>query len=172
MKKLLLFAIVILGFSAASFGQISTFATAASSATIITPLSITKVGGADLKFGNIVADEDGGTVTVTTEGERSASGLTLPAATLGVFQAAQFTVTGLANSTYSITTPDAFTVVGPEGSTAMGVSTFVTNPTPTGTLSSEGSQTIKVGATLTVNANQVAGTYTNAADLKITVAYN
>jgi len=39
-------------------------------------------------------------------------------------------------------------------------------------LSSGGSQTLTVGATLNVAAGQVAGTYTNASGVPVTVNYN
>jgi len=174
MKNLMKFfalAVVILGFSAISFGQGSASATspaATTTATIITPITISKTG--DLNFGNIIADADGGTVTVTTNGTSSASGLTLPSATQGTITNASFLVSGLASATYSITLPDDITL-SDGASHTMSVGTFVSDPTPTGTLDG-GSETIKVGATLTVGASQAAGTYTNTSDLKVTVAYN
>ena len=54
----------------------------------------------------------------------------------------------------------------------MTVDNFVSNPSGTGLLSASGSQTVNVGATLNVAANQVAGTYENTTDLKVTVNYN
>lgn len=171
MKKLvLLFTGLILMAIAAKNVEAQTNATASAetSATIITPIAISKT--ADLNFGNIVAGT-AGTVTVETNDSRSSTGgVTLPAATPGTFTAAQFTVTGLANATYSITVPSSFNVTS--GSDQMEVNTFVTDPTPTGTLDVTGAQTVKVGATLAVGANQQAGTYVNTADLVITVAYN
>jgi hypothetical protein len=53
----------------------------------------------------------------------------------------------------------------------MTVGTFTSTPTATGLLTL-GAQEILVGATLNVGANQVAGVYTNASDLSVTVAYN
>lgn len=150
--------------------QTNATASAETSATIITPIAISKT--ADLNFGNIVAGT-AGTVTVGTNDSRSSTGgVTLPAATPGTITAAQFAVTGLASATYSITTPSSFNVTRSSGSETMEVNTFVTDPTPTGTLDGSGAQTVKVGATLEVGANQQAGTYVNAADLVITVAYN
>jgi len=54
----------------------------------------------------------------------------------------------------------------------MTVSSFVSNPSSTGTLSSSGSQTLDVGATLAVAAAQTPGTYTNSTGVQVTVNYN
>lgn len=143
-------------------------ASASSEATIITPISIVK--NVDLNFGNIVALTTEETVTVAPDGTRSSSDPnSLPTATPGTITAAKFTVSDLADATYSITTPAAFNVTS--GGNTMEVSTFVTNPTPTGVLTG-GSQELTVGATIKVGASQAAGTYTNPNALVITVAYN
>jgi hypothetical protein len=51
----------------------------------------------------------------------------------------------------------------------MAVSTFTSNPSGTGTLTS-GAQTLAVGATLTTVASQVSGAYTGT--YNVTVEYN
>jgi hypothetical protein len=170
MKKVFLFAIVILGFSAVSFGQaLEAFTNVKTTATIITPISI--AAGEDLMFGSIIADGNGGTVTVGTDGTPTYSGITTQSAIAGTIQAATFTVSGLIDATFAITLPDAFELVGPSGSDAMSVASFVTDPDETSTIV-DGGTIIKVGATLTVNENQAPGDYANDTDLKITVAYN
>jgi hypothetical protein len=139
-------------------------------AIIITPIAISNSQA--LNFGNI-ASGTAGTVSVDTDGQRTSTGPTLPAATPGTITAAHFDVTGLANATYSITlTNTSFDVTRSGGSETMLVNNIVTTPTPTGTLDGSGEQQIKVGATLTVDANQAAGTYTNLDALEITVDYN
>ena len=143
-------------------------ATAVTNATIITPIAITKT--VDLNFGNIAALTTQATVTVNPAGTRSSSNaLSLPTATPGTISAASFTVTGLADATYSIVLPSAFNVTS--GGNTMEVKDFTSTPTPTGLLTA-GTQTLTVGASLTVGANQAAGTYTNANALSVTVAYN
>ncbi len=173
MKKLLVFAIVILGFSAVSFGQVS--ASASSTATIITPIAITK--SADLNFGTIaVSPTLGGTVAlaassgIPTRTKGGAGGVTLPAVA-GTVTAAAFDVTGLASSTYSIGLPGTITLTG-DISGVMTLGNFISSPSPTGTLSAGGAQTFYVGGTLNVGAAQAAGTYTNATGLTVTVNYN
>ncbi|MFA5820281.1 MAG: DUF4402 domain-containing protein [Bacteroidales bacterium] len=166
--KFFALAVVILGFSANSFAQVS--ATATASATIIAPISISKT--VDINFGNIAVGTTGGTVVLLPAGTRSATGgVSLPSAIPGTVTAATFTVTGEGANTYSITLPSTYTITKTGGSATMIVNTFTSNPPSSGTLTS-GSQTLKVGATLTVNASQVGGVYTNTTGFPVTVAYN
>ncbi len=149
-------------------GPASASASASANATIITPIAIAQV--ADLNFGNIVAGTATGTVTVDTGGNRTSStGITLPNATLGTVNAAEFTVTGLADATYAITLPGSIDISTTGGET-MTVTGFTSNPSGTGTLAANGEQTLSVGATLNVGENQAAGDYTGT--FNVTVAYN
>lgn len=181
--KILTLAIVTLGFTATSFAQTSynprESATATATATIITPISIENTG--DLKFGNIVANSTGGTVTIETNGTPKYNGVAAPSSIPGEISAASFEVKGFAGATYAITLPGTITLTKTNGngngnaygnSEKMTVDNFVSNPNGTGLLSNSGSQTVNVGATLNVAANQVAGTYKNTTDLKVTVNYN
>lgn len=167
--KLFVLAVVVLGFSATSFGQSS--ATASASGTIVTPIAIAKT--VDMNFGNIaVQTSTGGTVVLTPAGVRSATaGVTASATMGGTITAASFDVTGQGNYTYSITLPSTHTVKRNSGTETMTVGTFTSTPSATGTLSS-GAQTLNVGATLTVGAGQVAGTYTSETPFTVTVNYN
>lgn len=54
----------------------------------------------------------------------------------------------------------------------MTVTAFTSTPTPTGTLDGTGAQTIDVGATLNVSANQPSGTYISGTPFTVTVNYN
>lgn len=161
-------AVVILGFSATSFGQST--ANAPTSAIIITPITLNKT--VDMNFGNVAVNASLGTVILVPAGTRSATGgVTLPVVT-GTFTAATFTVAGEGTSTYSITLPAApLTITRVSGTETMTVGTFTSTPSGTGTLS-DGAQTITVGATLNVAGSQVAGTYTNAVGFAVTVNYN
>src|SRR5665811_1619631 len=128
MTKLFAIAIIALGFATTSFAQ-NPSATALTSATIVTPIAITK--NTDMNFGNIVAGA-AGTVDLSVLNARTATGVTLPTATPGTVSAAVFTVTGLANSTYAITLPSSFTILG--AGTPMTVDNFVSTPSSTSTL--------------------------------------
>jgi hypothetical protein len=170
MKQILKFfslAIVMIAFSATTFGQ----ATATASATIVTPIAIAKT--VDMNFGNIAASAVAGTVVLPAAlapARTVTGGVTLPA-TPGTVTAATFTVTGASGFTYSITLPASATLTGPGAN--MIANTFVSTPTVgAGGLLTGGTQTLYVGATLNVGAAQVAGAYTTPAAFTVTVNYN
>ena len=168
--KIFSLAIAIIGFSATSFAQVGVgvSATATASSIIIKPISINKT--VDMNFGNVAVNANAGTVVLSYEGTRTASGgVTLPA-TSGTFAAAEFTIAGAENYTYSITLPSTPTTVT-SGTDNMTVTAFTSNPDGTGTLTG-GTQTLKVGATLNVGVSQPAGTYTSATPFKVSVNYN
>jgi len=171
MKKLLALAVVILGFTAVSFGQSTKTATA--SATIVGPISLAK--DLDINFGNIAVGATGGTVTIDpASGRTFTGGVTLPIVA-GTVNAAKFTVSGEGDRTFSITIPAAgydLTLTRVSGTETMTVNSFVSTPTGTGTLVL-GTQTINVGATITVASGQIAGVYTNVVTgFPVTVNYN
>ena len=144
---------------------------ASSNATIITPISLAKTG--DMNFGNAsVSITTGGSVTVAPAGTRTAAGggVTLPATT-GTVTAASFTVSGAPGYTFAITLPGSAVITGP-GAATMTVNSFSSSPSSVGTLSAAGTQSLKVGATLNVAPGQVAGIYTNATAIPVTVNYN
>ena len=142
--------------------------TATGTASIITPITIAKT--LDMNFGNIaVSPTIAGTVILAPAGTRTAGGgVTLPAS-VGTVTVAQFTVSGLGTSTYSIVLPSTYTITS--GVNNMTVNAFTSTPSGTGALTA-GSQILKVGATLNVGAGQVAGTYTNATGFPVIVNYN
>ena len=168
-SKVLAIASIFIAGSTASFAQAT--ATASASATIITPITIVK--NVDMNFGNVaVSATIAGTAILAPAGTRTtggAGGVTLPATT-GTVAAASFTVSGQANYTYAITLPSTTNITS--GGNTMVVNAFTSSPATTGTLSSLGSQTLNVGATLNVNAAQAPGTYTNASGVPVTVNYN
>ena len=168
MKKLLALAVVILGFTAVSFGQVS--ATATASATIITPISITNVPTDVLDFGTIAKGASDGTVTIApvSAGTRSFSNVTLSAINIG--RAAKFTVTGDGSSHFTVTVPKDGDVTIASGVNKMNVKQFLSTPSgATGVLSS-GTAEVWVGATLEVLATTVPGTYSGP--FTVTVNYN
>ena len=164
MKKILAFSTVLFAFTAGAFAQSS--ATATATAVIVSPITITQA--ANMSFGNIIADTDGGTVVLVPAGTRTLNGLTSPSIA-GTVTAASFTVTGFAGATYAITLPGSHTISN--GTQNMTVDTFTSTPSGTGTLTG-GTETLTVGATLNVGASQASGTYTNAAGFTVTVNYN
>lgn len=140
-------------------------ATATSNATVVTAIAITNTG--DLDFGKIVSGPTVGTVVMSTAGSRSATG-GAQLGNAGSASAAAFSVTGETDATYSITLPASATLS--DGATnEMVLDTFTSDPSATGTLAG-GSETVNVGGTLNVGADQVSGAYTATFD--VTVAYN
>ncbi len=150
-----------------AFTQVTASATA--SATIFEPITISKT--VDMNFGNLAVNNTPGTIVLTPESGRTATGgVSFLTSNSGTVTAASFTVTGLADATYSITLPSTPTVIS-NGGNDMTVDTWTSTPTPTGTLTG-GTQTLNVGATLNVPASAPAGVYISATPFNVTVNYN
>lgn len=170
MRKLtFLFATAMIAFTSKAVAQDD--ATATSSATIVTPISITK--SADMNFGNVAVTATAGTVILDPAGTRTTTGgVTLPA-TSGSVAAASFDVAGEGSYTYDITLPTGDHTIEDAAATpnTMVVNAFSSDPSGTGQLTT-GAQVLKVGATLNVGAGQTSGTYTSATPFTVTVNYN
>ena len=130
--------------------------------TLLAPISISSTG--DMDFGTVLTTGTAGTVTVTPAGARSSVNVDL----FGGFPAAaSFDVTGASGQTYVITLPSSATLSS--GGNTMTVDTFTDDAGASPTLAG-GSDTFNVGATLSVGAAQVAGTYSGT--FSVTVDYN
>jgi hypothetical protein len=122
-----------------------------------------------LSFGSFTAGS-GGSVTVAPGGGRSKTGAVVlvnqgvPAA------AAQFTISGTPSALFDITLPANGTVLLSDGVAAsMALNNFTSIPSGSGMLSGGGTQTITVGATLTVGGAQTPGSYSGS--FNVTVNY-
>jgi hypothetical protein len=167
MKNLILVAILLLTVSVLSFGQATV--TASTSVNIVAPIGMTL--GTNMNFGNVATSGSVGTVILSPAGARTAgTGVTFPATT-GTVTAASFAVTGSGTFTYVITLPVSDVVLTGGPTANVKVNTFVSNPSGTGALTA-GAQTLLVGATLNLPASTLAGAYSNASDLAVTVNYN
>jgi len=161
-----LFTSFITMFSTASESLAAT-ASANATATVVTPLAVSK--NTDMAFGKFIAGT-GGTVAMATNGTRTAGGAVTLFNQGSTSNAASFAVTGEGAYTYAITLPANSTVTLSDGAThTMGVSSFISNPSGTGTLTA-GAQTLLVGATLTAASAQAPGNYTGS--FNVTVDYN
>lgn len=122
-----------------------------------------------LSFGSFVADS-GGSVTVSTNGNRNAGGsVVLIPSSQGT--AAEFTVSGDPGATYTIQLPgnDFVSLTGP--GVDMFVNDFTSNPSGAGgELGAGGSQVLSVGGTLNVGSDQTPGSYSGG--FSVTVNYN
>lgn len=141
-------------------------ATSTATSVVIAPIAIT--APAVLSFGRF-AHGAGGSVTISNSGVRTSSGVIL-SSTSSVQTAARFDVTGDGGATVlsdSAIIPNTMALATTSDLTGGNVTT---GNVATGTLTTGGTQSIFVGGTLTVGANQVAGTYTGA--VTVTVEYN
>ncbi|MFC2992789.1 DUF4402 domain-containing protein [Halomonas tibetensis] len=122
-----------------------------------------------LSFGSFVAGS-GGSVAVSPSGLRSAGGDVLLIRS-GEGIAAEFTVTGDTQATYTIQLPgdDFVTLTGPGSD--MVINAFTSAPSGAGgQLSAGGSQALTVGGTLNVGNAQTPGDY--AGSFSVIVNYN
>ncbi len=166
MKKLLVFAVAILGFSAFSFGQ----NTATQTANALVVKTITITSGTNLDFGtfasrNLVAS----TVVLGLDGSRTNS----TANTLGNDgSAGTFVLTGDAGHLVTIGLPSGVTNLTGSGAAMTIASTdWITDGGVLGSFTiTGGTRTLTVGATLNVGANQTAGAYSGT--YNVTANYN
>lgn len=144
-------------------------ATASTTAVLVTPISVSKT--TDMHFGTVAASGTAGTVILDyADGRTTTGGASLPSGST-LQKTAVFDVTGEGTSGFSISIPSSPITLTGSVSGSMTVSDFLADLGASSTLVG-GAKTIKVKATLNVSAGQVAGTYTNASDLFVTVNYN
>lgn len=134
-------------------------------AEIITAISI--ANNQDLAFGSIVPSSTGDTVAVATDGTVTC-GANVTCVDQSTKTAGAFTVSGEAGYSYAITLPSGDVQLS-NGTETMTVNNFSSNPSGTGTLTG-GTDSINVGGTLNVSANQAQGSYSGSYD--VTVEYN
>ena len=153
-----------------SFGWAQSTADATNTANATVASSITATAGQTLEFGSMTVGASGGTVTVDPSGTRTSTGADLQPFGIG-YRAATFDVSGSANYTYAITLPGSVTITNTGGTgETMTVDSWTSTPSGNGTLDGTGNQTVQVGATLNVGANQAVGTYSGT--FTVTFAYN
>lgn len=142
--------------------------------TITASVSATITGGiagnatTGLSFGDVSPGIAPGSVTVDLSGFRTSIG----GVTLGMSKPtspAIFQITGTPSRAYSITSPISLYLVDGAGNYML-VNNFTTSPTGSGgLLDAGGSQTLTVGGTLHVGANQPGGAYFGV--LAMTIVY-
>jgi hypothetical protein len=163
-----------------AMAQSSATGTGTATANVIRPITIT--AARDLAFGNVAPGAAVGTLVVagTAAGAQSVTGgVTQPGSQKGTVTSAQFTVAGEGSFTYTLTIPVAPVTISDGAPTpnTMTVGTFTADVSTvagsgllSGAAGAAGSQTVSVGGTLNVGANQAAGSYTGS--FSVTVAYN
>jgi Domain of unknown function (DUF4402) len=176
LTRRLLIAVGLIASATGALAQSSANGTGTATATVIRPITIS-APSAPMAFGNIVATVAGGTVDLTAAAvaTTTATGVSQPAGAPGLHTAATFTVGGEGGFTYAITLPAAPVSIAGPASAAMTVSGFISSTlsgiaTLSGAIGSAGTDTLYVGGTLNVGANQTAGSYSGT--FPVTVAYN
>ncbi|NML96170.1 DUF4402 domain-containing protein [Novosphingobium sp. TW-4] len=167
-------------FMHAADAQTSSVATGTSSADVVQPLMVTKVG--DLQFGAVVSGEREGAVTVNWDGQTSYRGGTqmpCPGAPCGKPSPALFTIRGAPGASYSIELPSYVLAIGrsPAGVAlppllATGLIAKAESRSGAGNsgqLDEQGYDRIQIGGTLILPARAAAGTY--SADILVAVSY-
>ena len=156
MKKITFILLALI--SGTAFAQSNeAFDEASALAEIVEPLTIKNTR--DLSFGRVVGAAGVVTIDATSAGLRSENSIAAPG---GVTSSAEFAITS-SDYFYSVTvdpTDLQHNVNTNEKMALTAVPSFTGN---------SGDQTLFVGGTLTVNANQEAGLYTGS--VKVTVAY-
>ncbi|HYC03525.1 MAG TPA: DUF4402 domain-containing protein [Azospirillaceae bacterium] len=127
------------------------------SATVVAPIAVTT--GTNLSFGGIIASASAGTVVIDAAGARSTTGGAT--ASGGTVSAASFNVTGAPSTAYNITLPASANISsgGDNMSVAFAAATHLTGGSTARTLTAGGTDTFNLGGTVSVGANQAAGSY-------------
>lgn len=142
-------------------------ATSTVGATLLGSLASTTI--LNLEFGELTAGAISGTVILTPGGIRSSTGGVNLSLT-GTSNPATFSIAGNPNATYAITLPASVIIADAGSANTMTVDNFASLPDATGQLSATGQQTLAVGGTLNVPANQSMGSYSGV--LNLTIVYN
>ena len=121
-----------------------------------------------LSFGDVSPGITPGAVTVDTSGFRTSVGGVILGKTRPASPAI-FQVTGTPNSSYVITAPVSMSLSNGSGN-YMTVDSFTSTPSGAGLLDAGGAQTLTVGGTLRMDANQPGGIYSGV--LAMTIIYN
>jgi len=135
-------------------------------ATVVTPLKI--VQSTPMNFGTIAGGTTPGTIIMTDTGSRSATGDAQFIGTDG--QQGVFTITGVTDASISVSATDTTATL--ESTTGTNMPFTLTEPTYPTTITG-GSVDVSFGGTLSIGADQSAGSYSTVADtFSIKVDYN
>ncbi len=165
-RKLKLALILGIGLTASpAAAENSSVAFAQTSAQILETLNLGV--SSDFNFGSFTSSGADGTVLITTDGTRSATGgVSLVS---GNASPAKFTVTGSSGEQLSVTGPSADVELTKEGGGSSLILTNIVISAPESLPTTPGeAAVIQVGGKLVIAANQAAGTYSGQFDLTVT----
>ncbi|MDX1543200.1 MAG: DUF4402 domain-containing protein [Christiangramia sp.] len=164
MKRTLL--ILCLCFCSEIYAQSSSTTAVNSTAVIVEPIEIVK--NVDLHFGNVISGYNPGSLILSPQGSRTAFGVQLSPANPGEVSPAEAVVKH-GNYNYSITLPENFTLYNEANPNQfLIIDQFTVEPE----ITANGTDILKIGATLNLAANQPPGFYTNSSGFNVTVTYN
>lgn len=145
------------------------FALACAATTASTGWAQALVANQPLAFGSFAPGASSGTVTVSAAGARNSGGAVFLVPS-GSGSVASYTVSGTSSATYAITLPSNGVVVLTSGPNSMAVNNFTSSPVGAGLIGGGGTQTLTIGATLSVGSNQATGGYSGS--FNVTAEYN
>lgn len=161
----IIFILLSLLLSGSVFGQASASANVQSRAKVIDPIKIDKT--LDLDFGNVISAYTSGRVILAPEGSRVAYGVQISSTMPGNVTPAEAVVTH-GNNNYAINLPESYTLYNQENpDQTLIINNFTVEPQ-----AGDVSDVLKIGATLNLQAHQLAGFYTNSSGFNVTVSYN
>ncbi|MBT5471970.1 MAG: DUF4402 domain-containing protein [Nitrospina sp.] len=162
--KVAIATLLILGMSASSAMAAATTGTAEASVEEQISISISK----ELRFGELLQDNFGGTVTLKPgpSNNTTFSGVKPVIGSQFGSQSALFIVSGDANRAFTTTVDPSVDLTGPDGSAPMNAT--LTNASD-GVLDAFQNANVFIGGTLTVGGNQTIGAYTGT--YNVTVDY-
>lgn len=152
------------------FAQQEASATVGASAGVSTPIVVTK--SVDMVFGPMsISMSTGGTIVLSPDGRRKSSGgVTIPTGPSDP-SGASFTVASMGGYAYYVTLPTAVLTDKDCAPGIMNISDFTTS-VPINTILNYGTQTISVGATLTVSKAEVIEEQEAVIPFNVTIIYN
>lgn len=174
MKKLsiVIASLLVMTLSGNVMAQNTATETSNASATIISPLTLTKT--TDLLFGTIIPMSASGTVEIPAATGSNAAYTTVKTIAGNSTSASAFTLRGEEGTAYTITLPADGAIQLTKGTGAgaktMNLKAFTASIPITGSSLIAAEQTLYVGATLEVEANQERGLYES--EYSVTVDYN
>ncbi len=127
-------------------------------AQITTNIAVSTATG--MVFGDMTSGPLGGAVVMNTDGLRVATG-SVELNSSSVSSPATFTISGTPNSTYTVALPTSVTL-SDGGANRMIVTNLLSDPDASGQLSSSGVQSVTIGGTLNIGANQGFGNYSGS----------
>lgn len=157
LKYQLVVAFTALGLTAPLLSS-ATMVAATVDAQITTNIAVSAATG--MVFGDMTSGPLGGAVVMNTDGLRVATG-SVELNSSSVSSPATFTISGTPNSTYTVVLPTSVTL-SDGGANRMIVTNFRSNPDASGQLSSSGIQSVTIGGTLNIGANQGFGNYSGS----------